>query len=77
MLSLSDIQQAHKKILPYIIKSPQVYSIPLSNRDNNVYLKLESMQITGSFKLRGATNKLLSLDKDQKNKGVVDAVQYG
>ena len=76
MIALSDIQQAHKKILPYIIKTPQIYSISLSSSNKNIYLKLESMQITGSFKLRGAINKLLNLNKEQKNKGVV-AVSTG
>ena len=76
MITLSDIQQAHQKITPYIFKTPQIFSSPLSKKDQNVYLKLESMQITGSFKLRGASNKLLSLSEEQKGKGVV-AVSTG
>ena len=47
-----------------------VYSDFLS-KNRTVKLKLESLQITGSFKLRGALNKLLSLSEDQKKKGVV------
>ena len=76
MITLSDIQQAHQKITPYIFKTPQIFSSSLSIKDQNVYLKLESMQITGSFKLRGASNKLLSLSEEQKGKGVV-AVSTG
>ena len=76
MIKLSDIRQAHKKILPYILKTPQIQSIPLSIQNKNVFLKLESMQITGSFKLRGAINKLLSLNYEKKIKGVV-AVSTG
>ncbi len=76
MITLSDIQQAHQKITPYIFKTPQIFSSSLSKKDQNVYLKLESMQITGSFKLRGASNKLLSLSEEQKGKGVV-AVSTG
>ena len=76
MITLSDIQQAYQKISLYILKTPQIFSSDLSNNDQNVYLKLESMQITGSFKLRGAYNKLLSLSEDQKSKGVV-AVSTG
>ena len=76
MITLSDIQQAHQKISPYILKTPQIFSSYLSNKDQNVYLKLESMQITGSFKLRGASNKLFSLSEEQKSKGVV-AVSTG
>ena len=76
MITLSDIQQAHQKITPYIFKTPQIFSSSLSKKDQNVYLKLESMQITGSFKLRGASNKLLSLSEEQKGRGVV-AVSTG
>ena len=76
MITLSDIQHAHQKITPYIFKTPQIFSSSLSKKDQNVYLKLESMQITGSFKLRGASNKLLSLSEEQKGKGVV-AVSTG
>ena len=76
MITLDDIQKAHEKILPYILQTPQIQSRALSKDSKNVYLKLESMQITGSFKLRGATNKLLSLNDEQKSKGVV-AVSTG
>ena len=76
MITLSEIQQAQQKISTYISTTPQIFSSSLSNKDQNVYLKLESMQTTGSFKLRGAFNKLLSLSVNQKNKGVV-AVSTG
>jgi len=39
----------------------------------NVFFKLENQQITGSFKFRGATNRLLTLDLDQRAKGCVVA----
>ena len=39
--------------------------------DTNIYLKLENRQVTGSFKIRGATNKLLSLSEDEKTRGVI------
>ncbi len=76
MIKLNDIRKAQENILPYINKTPQILSIPLSTNDKNIYLKLESMQITGSFKLRGATNKLLNLSDKDKQKGVV-AVSTG
>ena len=75
MVNLEQIREAHKKISPYINHTPLLYSSYLSE-NKNVYLKLESLQITGSFKLRGATNKLLSLDDGQKKKGVI-AVSTG
>ncbi len=75
MVNLDQIREAHKKISPYINHTPLLHSNYLSE-NKNVYLKLESLQITGSFKLRGATNKLLSLNIDQKKKGVI-AVSTG
>ena len=75
MVNLDQIREAHKKISPYINNTPLLHSSYLSE-DKNVYLKLESLQVTGSFKLRGAINKLLSLNDEQKKRGVV-AVSTG
>ena len=75
MLNLDDFKKAHKSISPYINYTPLIYSLALS-KNLEVYLKLECLQVTGSFKLRGATNKLLSLTNEQKNKGVI-AVSTG
>ena len=75
MVNLDQIREAHKKISPYINNTPLLHSSYLSE-DRNVYLKLESLQITGSFKLRGAINKLLSLNDEQKKRGIV-AVSTG
>ena len=75
MITLQKIQEAHKRIAPFVNYTPLIHSKYLSN-NSKVKLKLESLQITGSFKLRGATNKLLSLSKDQKQKGVI-AVSTG
>ena len=76
MVSLEDIIKAQKNISKYIYKTPQIDSIPLSKVNQKVSLKLESIQITGSFKLRGAINKLLSLNEEQKKRGVI-AVSTG
>jgi threonine dehydratase len=47
-------------------------SRPLSNIcGGKVWLKLENYQVTGSFKIRGATNKLLSLSEEERKRGVV------
>ena len=75
MLNLDDFKKAHKSISPYINYTPLMHSLALS-KNLEVYLKLECLQVTGSFKLRGATNKLLSLTNEQKNKGVI-AVSTG
>ena len=75
MINLEKIKRAHEAISPYINRTPLVISNYLS-KNRIVKLKLESLQITNSFKLRGATNKLLSLDEEQKQKGVI-AVSTG
>ena len=75
MINLERIKKAHEAISPYINRTPLILSNYLS-KDRIVKLKLESFQITNSFKLRGATNKLLSLDNEQKQKGVI-AVSTG
>ena len=75
MITLQKIQEAQKRIAPFINYTPLIFSKYLSN-NSKVKLKLESLQITGSFKLRGATNKLLSLSENQKQKGVI-AVSTG
>ena len=75
MISLDRILESHKKILPFVNHTPLITSDLLS-KNRTVKLKLESLQKTGSFKLRGATNKLLSLTEDEKQRGVI-AVSTG
>ena len=75
MISLDRILESHKKISPYINHTPLIHSDFLS-KNRIVKLKLESLQKTGSFKLRGATNKLLALSDEQKKNGVI-AVSTG
>lgn len=71
-LSIDQIHDAHHKIRPYIHKTPLVHSTTLTNElGAAVYLKLECLQKTGSFKPRGAFNKLLSLTPPQRQRGVV------
>ncbi len=65
---------AEERIRPYIRETPLEYSSYLSRLGQaRVYLKLENLQLTGSFKLRGAMNKLLSLGAEERSKGVVTA----
>ena len=72
MITLDDIRQARETIAPYVKRTPLERSETLSRRFNtNVYIKYELFQKTGSFKPRGAFNKILSLTDDQKSKGVV------
>src|SRR5258706_2719868 len=71
---LQEILQAEHRIRPYIRETPLEYSFPLSKlTGSRVFLKLENLQYTGSFKVRGAMNALLSLTPEQRIKGVVTA----
>ncbi len=74
MISKADIEAAYRKIQKDIVSTPLVYSQKLSHLCGcQVLLKLENFQMTGSFKDRGALNRLLSLSPEQKAKGVVAA----
>ena len=65
-------QTAYNNIKKHIVKTPLIHSKNLSSiSDSNVFLKLENFQHTGSFKLRGAMNKILNLP--DKSIGVVAA----
>ncbi len=65
---------AANRIAPYIRETPLDYSRYFSDVTGaNVYLKLENLQYTGSFKLRGAFNKLLSLSEQERAAGGVAA----
>ena len=62
MVTLNDIQNALRRIRPTIGISPAAQSHELSRvAGGPVFLKLENLQRTGSFKERGALNKLLTL----------------
>ncbi len=66
------IEIAYKKIKDSITKTPLVSNDYINNLlDAEVYFKLENLQNTGSFKLRGATHKILTLSSDIIDNGVV------
>lgn len=68
------IQQAHTRISSYIFTTPVEKCQSLSTRyQQDVYFKCEHLQRTGSFKLRGALNKLLSLSPDKTKNGIIAA----
>ena len=65
---------ASKRINRYIVSTPLKRSSWLSDETGaNVFLKCENFQHTGSFKFRGALNKLLSLSDEERSKGIVTA----
>ena len=71
---LIDIRSAAQRIQGKILRTPLFYSKYLSQLNGGeVYLKLESEQFTGSFKARGALNKILTLSDEDKKYGLVTA----
>ena len=74
MITLNDIQSALRRIRSSIYLSPCARSETFSESTaNTVYLKLDNLQRTGSFKERGALNKLLSLSPEERAQGVIAA----
>jgi threonine dehydratase len=75
--TLVDIYRARASIAPWVRRTPLVRSEVLSQAlGRSVHLKLETLQETGSFKLRGAANRLLALSAAERARGVV-AVSTG
>ena len=71
MVSIDDLNDAYKRINPYIVKTPIHISEALNKKfDSNIFLKDETKQLTGSFKIRGALSALSKLKQNNIN-GVV------
>jgi threonine dehydratase len=69
-LSLADIEAAQERIAAHVKRTPLTRSDALSRRlGTNVYLKAELFQKTGSFKVRGAFNKMLRLSPEERAAG--------
>src|SRR5271169_4058733 len=74
MASLVDIQAARARIRDSILLTPAPYSETLSRHaDNTLYLKMENLHMTGSFKERGALNRILTMTEDERARGVITA----
>jgi threonine dehydratase len=73
-LPLEAIEAAHQRIAPYIRHTPLLPLPPLrGDLPSQLRLKLENLQVVGSFKARGAFNNLLQLDQRQRARGVITA----
>lgn len=72
---IKDIEEAKGIIGKYARKTPLIQSMFLSRNvaHGDVFLKLENMQLTGSFKFRGANNKINHLTDEEKKRGVITA----
>ena len=72
LIELSDIRKAQEIIADYVHKTPITSSKALGRKTGvNLYFKAEVFQKTGSFKPRGALNKLHSLTDEEKKRGVI------
>ena len=72
MLRLFNFMEARERLTTVTNKTKLIYSDIFSlESGNNVYIKPENLQRTGSFKLRGAYNKMMKLTDDEKIKGVI------
>ena len=75
-LTLAEVQAARSRIAPYIRPTPlmpaRALKQPIPNCEQ-LWLKLECWQVTGSFKARGAVNKLLSLPLETLQRGIITA----
>src|SRR5204863_2543479 len=71
-MDIEMIKQAQQRIKGFVKRTPLDHSDTLSKYlGTNVYVKLELFQKTGSFKVRGAFNKALSLKPEERGQGIV------
>ncbi len=74
MITFADVEEARERIQKQIYLSPFPCSETISQlTGNRVFFKLENLQMTGSFKERGALNRLLTLTPDEAKRGVIAA----
>ncbi|WP_128008608.1 pyridoxal-phosphate dependent enzyme [Mycoplasma sp. ATU-Cv-508] len=70
----SQVEETAQKLSHQIIPTPLVYNATLSNlTGQNIYLKMENFQATGSFKIRGALNKIFNLSESEIQRGIIAA----
>ncbi len=73
-MNITDIEAARERLRGAIYETPCAYSQTLSElTDTRCFVKLENLQMTGSFKERGAANLLLQLDSSERQRGVLAA----
>ncbi|MEA5093258.1 L-threonine dehydratase catabolic TdcB [bioreactor metagenome] len=74
MLTINEVKEAQKRLAPYVYKTPLIRLRNLDSYLNcKVYVKAECMQLTNSFKIRGALNKVLQLTPEELKNGIVTA----
>jgi threonine dehydratase len=74
MITVDNIKEAQKNLESVVEATPMTKAPILSeNFNSEIYLKKENLQLTGSFKLRGAFNRIANLSKEKRDRGVVAA----
>lgn len=72
MLKLDNFKEAKERLNPVLVKTSLIYSETFSQENgNDIYIKPENLQRTGSFKLRGAYNKIAKMDPEARKKGLI------
>ena len=78
MLTLKHVEDAHTRIRPRVHRTPVVRSRAFdevasvaASTERRVFFKCENLQRAGAFKIRGATNKILSFSEEERRRGVV------
>ncbi|KAA6399624.1 MAG: Threonine dehydratase [Streblomastix strix] len=71
VITIEDIKRARTTLEPVLEKTPMVRSDALSTKTQQVYLKLECLQRTGAFNIRGAYNKIANLSDEEKSHGII------
>ena len=73
-VTLADVQAAAQRIEGKVVRTPTLLSETLSERTGaTVYVKLENLQFTGSYKERGALNRLMQMEPEARARGVIAA----
>ena len=71
-VTINEIEKAREVIQDYIHRTPLLPSLSLGNKTNvELHFKVEAYQKTGSFKPRGALNKLSTLSQEEKERGTI------
>ena len=70
MLTLDNVYRASYTLKDVVRKTDVIYA-PKLNKDSDIYLKTENLQITGSFKVRGSYYKMSRLSAEEKARGVI------
>jgi threonine dehydratase len=71
VITLANLQEAQARLKGIAVHTPLVRCFGMESGDEELYIKAESLQPIGSFKLRGAYNKIASLTAEERSRGVI------